>query len=220
MRKHTLLLLLTISILCTNACKNKSPQSKVPNVLSDSIQKTKLLNSERIKLKYGSYGIEVLQNNSDVRISNLYSTHNNQRITRTFAVVIYPKKVASTLLKEHSDIVSGQSIGIVFKNNGWNIIKKNVFFGEISSSNDYSKIYSIMGNITPMPLAIHIYDFRVIKDDNEFPYATIAEVYHPDYLTLNDLKNIYRNTFDTYSIDTSISKEILEIIKDKMYSDY
>lgn len=46
-----------------------------------------LLNSERIAQRYGSYGIEVLASDCGLRVSDLYSGEQTDRVTRTLAVV-------------------------------------------------------------------------------------------------------------------------------------
>ncbi|WP_159290315.1 hypothetical protein [Tenacibaculum maritimum] len=67
------------------------------------------LNSERIKIKYGNYGVDVLKATSLLRVSNLYSLHKNKKITRTLAFVEYPKQINVAFLKEHSRIINGAS---------------------------------------------------------------------------------------------------------------
>ncbi len=56
------------------SCTDKNPQSKLPSVSPDAILSPKLLNSERIKMKFGSYGIQVLTKNAKLRVSYFYSS--------------------------------------------------------------------------------------------------------------------------------------------------
>jgi len=144
---------------------------------------------------------------------------NSENITRTFAVVNYPKNVDVSFLTEHTKIIDGQSIGKVFKQHEWKIEKRNIYFGEILPSNDFTEIYNLMGSISPSKLAIYIYEFYVKKDGKEFRYATISEVYHPNYLTVNDLKYIYKNT-DKYMEKTIFVTKTLKIVSDKMKINY
>ena len=58
------------------------------------------LNSERIEARYGSYGIEVLESDTRIRESNLFSEHAGGRVTRTFAIVQYPEIVHSEFSDE------------------------------------------------------------------------------------------------------------------------
>lgn len=160
----------------------------------DSILSANLLNSERIAKKFGGYGIDVLYNSAKLRVSNLYD---GKKITRTLAVVDYPKAIDSAFSKEHQIIIQGGSIGSVFKANGWTIEKKNIFLGELPPSTDWNRLYELMGNIPPSKLSIWIYVFYIRKGDNVFPYATISEIYHPDYLSLTDLKCINKDS-DAY----------------------
>jgi hypothetical protein len=40
-------------------------------------------------------------------------------------------------------------------------------------------------------LALHIYVLQAAQGDVAFDYALIAEVHHPDYLSLRDVRRIY-----------------------------
>ena len=117
MRPLKYILPLFISLFIIKSCDYKNHPSKLPSSFSESILSSKLLNSERIKMKFGSYKIKVLYKNSKLRVSDLYSSNDGRKTTRTFAVVQYPKTIDSIFLKEHIQILNGQSIGKVFKEN-------------------------------------------------------------------------------------------------------
>ena len=175
-----------------------------------------LLNSERIKLKFGSYGIDILRNGEKIRISNLYSVENGKKTTRTLAVVVYPEVLDLVLSKEHRMIIDGQSIGAVFKENGWTIEKQHTYFGEIEASPKLARLYSLMGGIAPSMLATHVYDLFVSKHGTKFRYATIAEVHHPGYLDSNELKGIYGEEFERKQSINGDNQTILEIVEGEM----
>ena len=147
-----------------------------------------LLNSERIAMEFGSYGIDVLESDARVRVSNLYSLHQGIKICRTFAVVHFPESIESAYSVEHEAILSGQSIGAVFAQHGWTIEKINRYFGIFRSTD---RVADLMGEVAPQPLAVHLYDFKVSKPGTSLIYATIAEIHHPDYLSVADLQSIY-----------------------------
>ena len=197
-----------------NNCTIQKLQSQLPQSSLDSILSPKLLNSERIKMKYGSYGIKVLSENSKFRVSNLYSFSGEKKITRTFALVNYTEQIDSIFLEEHLKILEGQSIGSVFKQNQWKIEKKSYFLGEIESSIDFTDTYNLMGNLAPSKLAVYVYGFYIKKDNKSYEYATISEVYHPDFLTLSVLKKIYPDSIKhLQEIDIN---EILEQVINKI----
>ena len=202
-------LLVLIALLSGTICFAQS------NVLTteipcDSTLSPKLLNSERIEKKFGGYGIDVLYNSAKLRVSNLYD---GKKITRTLAVVDYPETIDSSFIKEHEAIVQGGSIGNVFKTHGWTIDKKNIYLGELAPSSDYNKLYALMGNIPPAKLSVWIYVFTIRKDGKVFPYATISEIYHPDYLSLANLKCINKNA-DLYLDQTkAVTRELKKVKK-------
>ena len=84
-------------------------------------------------------------------------------------------------------------MGKVFKDAGWNIKMESYFIGTINQSFENNTIYQIMGGIEPCDLAVYIYGFNLEKYGQIYNYALISEVYHPDYLTQNDLDKIYKN---------------------------
>lgn len=210
-KQHVYVLLLLVGILCNLGCAYKKQNPEPPSVAYDSILSPKLLNSERIKMKYGSYAIKILSDDSKTRISDLYSSHDDKKITRTFALVNYSEVIDSTFLEEHREIVKGGSIGRVFKNNGWEIGKESVFFGELSPSKDLSKVYTLMGNIAYSELAIYMYGFHIEKNKKRFQYATIVEIYHPDYLTIHDLKSMNKDANKYLEKSPFIDQTIKEI---------
>ncbi len=212
MNRQTLLLAVIWFIVAVSAaCTIQSESGHSEIGVSPTVVDT-LLNSERIQMKFGSYGVEVLYSDSTTRITSLYSSEGDKNVTRTFAVVMYPSVVYSALFLEHQAILNGGSIGQVFKESGWTIEKKSIYFGQISPSEQYSDIYEMMGSIDPVVLAMYMYTFSVKKDGSNFEYATIAEVYHPQYLTYGDINRIYTTVSDG-TVTESVLEEKLNSIR-------
>src|ERR1044072_7114553 len=78
-----------------------------------------LLNSERIEAKFGSYGIEVLEQNALRRVSNLYSGSGGEKPCRSSAVVPSPPQIDEAVATEHAAVLAGGSLGAVFVAAGW-----------------------------------------------------------------------------------------------------
>ncbi|AEV98832.1 hypothetical protein A4D02_09800 [Niastella koreensis] len=210
MKRKSFLLVLTLSILLSAAICEAQSSVQTTVTPCDSTLSAKLLNSERIEKKFGSYGIDVLYNTAQLRVSNLYD---GKKITRTLAVVDYPETIDSSFAKEHQLIVAGGSIGNVFKSHGWIIEKKNIFLGELAPSADYKKLYALMGNIPPSKLSIWIYVFYIRKEGKSFPYATISEIYHPDYLSLANIKCIANVAGTELPVTKAASAELKKVTK-------
>jgi hypothetical protein len=184
--------------------------------LAVETQVAELGNSDRIRLKFGSYGIEIVENGARIRVSNLYSTNDGVKTNRTFAVVMYPGVIEPAFAKEHDAIIKGQSIGIVFKEHGWRIEKHHQYVGELDVGPDFSAIHAVFGDIGEVRPVIHVYSLLIKKDNAQFHYASIAEVHHPDYLGLDDLREIFGNEFSgrmEKSLDTT---DFLKIVESKM----
>lgn len=179
----------TIAIFCLIA--EVWPQSR-------SGQDQPLLNSERISQRFGSYGIEILDASSNYRISNLFSDEDGLAITRTFAIVSFQDAADQALESEHEAIVAGESIGEALVSRGWAVEKFNRYIGMLPST---PRLDGLMRLSSTAALAVHIYELRATRIDENHHYATIAEIHHPDYLKFNDLFEIYGDVEITTGIE-------------------
>ena len=186
---NCLLVILILAALAISPCWSNDNGQVARSASKETARP--LLNSERIKQKFGSYGIDVLKDDGAVRISSLYSLQQGQKVTRTLAVVVYAPGIPAQIQQQHRDIVAGGSIGEVFASSGWLVEKENLYVGEISASADFDEIYALMGESGEVDLALHIYKLSVCSQGSCFAYATISEVHHPDYLGLSALREIY-----------------------------
>jgi hypothetical protein len=187
-----LVMLIFSSLLISSCTSVEQPSEPLLSSLDPETLRP-LLTSERIRLKFGSYGIDVIRQNASLRVSNLYSLSGNEKITRTLAVVVYPVTIPVALLPEHEKIRNGQSIGETFKGSGWKVEKKNLSFTELAVATEFAGVYSAMGNIEDSPLATQVYELSVARKGARYLYATIAEVNSPEYLDTETLRNIYRD---------------------------
>lgn len=210
-KSHVLVLALSAMLMSGTTTYAQHSNDQIATVTPcDSILPANLLNSERIEKKFGAYGIDVLYNSTDLRVSNLYD---GKKITRTLAIVNYPETIDSSFSKEHQQVINGGSIGSTFKTGGWKIVKKTIYLGELSPSADYKALYKLMGNITPQKLSIWMYVFYIQKNGSEYPYVTISEIYHPDYLSLADLMCINKDA-DAYLKQTkAVTRRLKEVTK-------
>ena len=183
-----LVLLPTLALHNVAAQPVSAERSSAPATESIAPLDRELLNSERIEQQFGSYGIEVLHSDDTLRVSDLFSGSGAGRVTRTFAVVFYPTEVEQPFAAEHAEILDGGSIGAVFARNGWSVEKTHRFFGELEAS---PKVATLMHEREKRPLAVHVYILSVSREGAQFDYATIAEIHHPEYLSLDDLRRIY-----------------------------
>lgn len=173
-----------------------------------------ILNSERIELTFGSYGVDVIREGDGLRVSSLYSGTGDAKVTRTFAVVEFSTPVRRAYASEHSLVQSGRSLGEVFRSAGWDIEKLSVFIGAMEIPAEYGLLSELMQIELPAKLAAHVYELLISKDGNAYEYAMIVELHHPDYLSAGDLESIYgeivfddsgRDAIDDY-IDPGIWK--------------
>jgi hypothetical protein len=146
------------------------------------------LNSERIAAQFGSYGVAVLEQDDSVRVSNLFSGTGQERTCRTFAIVRYSERVDPALGREHAAIVAGGSIGAVLAAAGWEVRKTHLRYGVRAAT---PRLASLMRVAVGTPLAMHVYALDAAKGDRTLEYAALVEIHHPDYLTSDELAEIY-----------------------------
>ena len=195
---------------------SSSAKSNLANVVPIEKQAGPLANSERIQIKFGNYSIDIVENDSRIRVSSLCSTHDGVRIIRTVAVVAYPSVIEKAFRNEHDAIVNGQSIGTLFKNRGWEIEKHHQYFGEIETPNDLFCEVANRDGTQQTRSAIHVYTLVVKKDNTSFEYASIAEVHHPEFLQLDDLASIYGSAFESHHKEKEKPVSFLNIVKSRI----
>ena len=180
------LALLLAFVLALGACT--APSVRVAS--GDGLQR-ELLNSERIARRFGSYGVEILESDARLRISSLFSVEQGRRVCRTLAVVVFPAVLDPAVAAEHRQILDGGSIGAVFAEGGWAITKRQRLLGEVAGPGPADRLRDLMGVSDSGRLAVDVYSFVVTRHGRSVDYATIAEVYHPEYLRFADLRALY-----------------------------
>ncbi len=170
---------------------NPIPPVVLAAALSACAVQPELLNSERIEQRFGSYGIEVLEQDSSVRRSSLFSAENGIRICRTYAVVKFTDPAIAKLGAAHTAVLAGQSIGTTFKAAGWEIKKATIHVGELQIGDPRHAVGKLMHLNGPADLGLHAYQLMLEQDSQSVHYATIIESHHPSYLARDELLELY-----------------------------
>lgn len=176
-----------------------------------------MLNSERINHLFGSYGVDVLpfcdSMQSDTRLSNLYSQHDNKKVMRTLAFVKFNQQMPQSLLPAHQQIEAGASIGSTLKEHGWSIEKKPVYFGELELND---AVLKMMHEKHAQKAAVFIYELNVQSKDTgqKLTYCTIIEIYSPQYLTLAWLQKLYQTQYDNHLVINESNQASLKHVMD------
>jgi len=163
-----------------------------------------LLNSERIEKRFGSYGIEVLASEAGLRRSSLYSLENGAPTCRTYAVVRFADHLDDRYREEHAKVLAGNSIGAIFRSHGWDLHKQTMHLGSLLLPQKNTAIGELMRLAGATGLAMHVYQLLLVRNEQVFEYATIVEAHHPDYLSENDLRELYE-----YDITTAVSPPVV-----------
>lgn len=140
------------------------------------------MNSDQIRARFGSYGVEVLGQTSHERLANLYSQHGGLRICRTLALTHFLTIDAPELEACHNAIVAGASIGVTLRRAGWTMEKTNAVTATTLCGTGFSSLTA--GTVQPgVTIAIKAYTLQISKASGSVDYATIAEAYHPQHVS-------------------------------------
>ena len=167
------------------------PPSVLAAALSACATESVILNSERIEQRFGSYGIEVLASEAGLRRSSLFSYDGDSATCRTYAVVQFAKQHDERYDDAHSKVLSGDSIGATFKEDGWDIRKDSMYVGSIRLPQSSTEVGELMRLTGAHDLALHVYRLVLVREGVAFDYATILEVHHPEYLSEQDLRGLF-----------------------------
>ncbi len=158
------------------------------------------LNTERIKHFFGNCKIEILQTPFPHRISSQNTVHNGEKFSRAFAIIDFEKCLPAVILKTHQRIKAGSSIGSTLKNEGWSIEKKSLYFGSIEMTD---QLNTWMKQDVPEKVEMHIYELNISKGDVSTKYCTIAEMYSPDFLDEQRMKQLHAEYLDKQDLAPS-----------------
>jgi plasmid stabilization system protein ParE len=164
------------------------PASPLPEAVTAALKiapaiEPAMLNSERIRERFGSCHIEILNADSrdGLRRAGLYSGSGTDRTCRTYAVV-QSDTPPSAIAAEHAAIQAGQSIGATFRNSGWDVAKQTLVAAEERLDRLDTKIAAAMRVPESGTVAVHAYELVVKRRTERIDYALIVELHHPDYL--------------------------------------
>ena len=174
-------LLITGQLLLLTSCQSPARLTE-----SEILSLRPLLNSERIEQRFGSYRIEVIDHTAERRVSHLSSVHDGQPVVRTVAEVRFHEPLPDAALRSHRTILDGASLGSTLKDAGWTIEKHPVAIR-------HSRRIDFPGFDPDQRFATWTYRLMIKRPPHHpepIPYALIIEVYHPDYLTVRDLRQL------------------------------
>lgn len=191
------------------------PPAVLAAILSACATEPVLLNSERIEKRFGSYGIAVLASEAGLRRTSLYSMDGNDVVSRTYAVVRFADQQDEHYREEHAEVLAGNSIGAIFRSHGWDLHKQTMYIGSLELPEESTSVAELMGIAGEQELALHVYQLLLVRNEQVFEYATIAETHHPDYLSASDLSDLYEYDTTNAISDTAVSDIVALIINDR-----
>ena len=139
------------------------------------------MNSDKIRERFGHYGVELLEQSPRTRLASLYSLSDEQRITRTLALTRFELPAHPAVEEQDAQIRSGESIGATLRQAGWTVVKNKTTDCQVTAG----RRFALLGGSTLNPEAgvlLRVYSLSVLKGDLAIDYATIAEAYHCEHI--------------------------------------
>ena len=167
------------------------PPSVLAAILSACATESVKLNSERIEKRFGSYGIEVLASEAGLRRSSLFSFDGDTSTCRTYAVVQFVEQLDERYNDAHSKVLAGRSIGATFREDGWDVRKRTLYIGTVRLPEIRTPVGELMRLTGAHDIALHVYQLVLARAETELEYATILEAHHPEYLSAENLREIF-----------------------------
>lgn len=134
----------------------------------------KSLHTDKLESLYGLVSARVTEHTLTRRIVDIVDA---KQITRTHAITWFPAVTANDrLINVRDEIKSGSLAGKTFKEHGYEIIKRLICSGQIKLNFALKNKFATNSNFA----FFQIYQFIVLKNDNEDLYGTIAEIDTPE----------------------------------------
>ena len=143
------------------------------------------MNSDRITARFGSYGVELLEQSQRHRIANLHSGIVPEHICRTLAVTVFHLPVHDDLRQVDEAIRAGASLGATLRSAGWRVVRSDAAQATAPAGSAFERL-SQQSCPAGTPLALQVYTLLAASDAQRLPYAAIAEAYHPDHVALDN----------------------------------
>ncbi|MEJ8566262.1 hypothetical protein [Elongatibacter sediminis] len=170
------------------------------------------MNSERIERCFGSYGLELLPSRSGLRVALLYSGTADQRIARTLALTGFVPAPDADLSPSMQRIEAGASIGSTLKAAGWSVGKQTIDLEWIPVGTETLAWTGLNEPSDGAGLALHIYRLTAERGGETHLVARIAELHHPDYLTLADLDRLFPERLPPGTDDRAFMRQVRELL--------
>ena len=141
-----------------------------------------LVNSDRIKARFGSYHVQVLHQDAATRLASLCSRHDAADVCRTLAVTRFANPTPAALAEADALIREGDSIGSTLEQAGQHLSREIIAEASVPCGDAFTALTAQTVKRDDL-LSLRLYRLDAGPDPAELmPYATIAEAHHPEHI--------------------------------------
>ena len=169
-----------------------------------------LVNSDRIKARFGSYHVRVLHQDATTRLASLCSRHGDADICRTLAVTRFATPTPAALRQVDTLIRQGHSIGSTLDQAKQNISREIIVEASVPCGESFADLTGQTVMLDDL-LSVRLYRLDAGPDPEALmPYATIAEAHHPEHIPLaSEAVPVTNLHSKDWSADAQLALEIL-----------
>ena len=143
------------------------------------------VNSEEIKARFGSYHVDVLEQDQTSRLANLYSIHDGVAVCRTLAITRFSQPISPALQDADKQIRAGHSIGNTLQQAGLLMSREVIIEARTPCGHQFSALCA-QTVLVDSPVYLRVYRLHAgTEPQNLTPYAIIAEAHHPEHTAVH-----------------------------------
>jgi hypothetical protein len=165
------------------------------------------VNSEEIKARFGSYHVDVLQQDQTSRFANL-NIHDGVAVCRTLAITRFSQPISPALKDADKQIRAGHSIGNTLQQAGLLMSREVIIEATTPCGQQFSALCA-QTVLVDSPVYLRVYRLHAGTEPQKLtPYAIIAEAHHPEHTavhaalgSLNDLDASQWESDAKWSVD-------------------
>jgi hypothetical protein len=143
------------------------------------------VNSEEIKARFGSYHVDVLEQDQTSRFANLYSIHDGVAVCRTLAITRFSQPISPALKDADKQIRAGHSIGNTLQQAGLLMSREVIIEARTPCGQQFSTLCA-QTVLVDSPVYLRVYRLHAGAEPQKLtPYAIIAEAHHPEHTAVH-----------------------------------
>ena len=131
------------------------------------------MNSEEIKARFGSYHVDVLEQDQTSRFANLYSIHDGVAVCRTLAITRFSQPISPALQDADKQIRAGHSIGNTLQQAGLLMSREVIIEARTPCGQQFSTLCA-QTVLVDSPVYLRVYRLHAGTEPQKLPPTPLS----------------------------------------------